>query len=204
MFSGRSYRPRLLSVTLIGICQSTSALGQSPFPKFESNVKGTEREIALVTTELKDDTGAVLIYSPRCYWPTKHTFTVVQLRKGEWRAEKWTAQYRDRSKKELRSLSRRRMTMDQSVDHLIGELSAHGFWTMDQDSLNISEKQVNDTTMTSIRITDGCSWAIAAIHRNEYRLLHAYEPERLQAFVFVPTRERFIACLEAMRKTLLN
>ncbi|MBS1583632.1 MAG: hypothetical protein JST66_15640 [Bacteroidetes bacterium] len=204
MLLGRSYHPCLLSVTVVCIFLSASTYAQSPFPEFESNVKDIEGEIALVTTELQGDTGAILIYSPRCYWPTKQTITVIRQRKGEWRAEKWTAQYRDRSKKELRSLSRKRLKIDQPVDHLLSELTAQGFWTMDQDSLNIHEKQLNDTTMSMTSISDGCSWAIAAIHRNEYRLLYAYEPELLQTFVFIPARERFISCLGAMRKTLLN
>ncbi len=177
-------------------------LAQSPFPEFESNVKGTESEIALVTAELEGDTGAVLIYSTRCYGPTKQTITVVRQKKGEWRAEKWTAQYSDHSKKELRSLSRKLLKVDKSIDCLLGELTTQGFWTMDQDSLNIDEKQVNDSTMSSIGISDGCSWAISVVYRGKYRLLSAYEPEQLQAFVFVQARERFLTCLKAMRTTL--
>lgn len=188
----------------MSLCMHTQALGQSPFPEFESNVTGTEREIALVTAELEGDTGAILIYSPRCYWPTKHAMTVVRQKKGEWLVEKWTARYDDRDKKELRGLSRKRMSSKKSIDSLFSELTSQGFWTMDQDSLNISRKPLNDSTVSEISISDGCSWAIAVLHGDRRRLLYAYEPERLQAFVFIQARERFLACLSAMRTTLFT
>jgi hypothetical protein len=185
-------------------CLCSFSVGQSPIPVFESNTTDADRKNSFILNELEEDTSAVLAYTANCYWSTKRTYTLIRLVKGKWRSERWVVSYTSSDKEAIKGISKKRVRPNGHIDSLLAQLSAFDFWTISQDSLNISEQRVNDTTITSYHITDGCSWAIEVIHQGHYRKLWSYMPEEFQKLIPIRARERFIGSLHAMRQTLSN
>ena len=201
MVSFKAYRSIGWSMTILVICLPLSTVGQSRFPRFDSNVAAEEKQHSAIIAHLEPMETA-LIQSTSCYWSGKQTSIILRLKHDKWRKEHWTIHYANRNRTEFKHISKKRKRLKANVDSMLIKLDALSFWNIAQDSLNISEYQLNDTTTISTSITDGCVREIAVIDRGEYRRLWAYEPERFQEFVFVPERERFIQAFQLIRNTL--
>ncbi len=184
------------------LCLPLSLAGQSPIPSFESNTTQEQRAKSVVVSNLECDSITVIAYYTQCYWSTKQSYRLLISDHGSWHQVQWVVTYSNRDKNKIKHISKKKLPLARQVDSLITDLNALGFWSLGQDSLNISEKQLNDTTMSSINISDGCSQVIEVLSGGHQRILSAYEPEQLQAFVHIPSRGRFIQCVGAIRKTL--
>ncbi len=188
--------------TLLIFCPPLSLLAQPTIPAFETNATEAERARSIVLSNLEDDPATVFVYSNHSYWTTKRSYWLLIREKSIWRKAQWIVTYHNRNKDRIKRISKKRLPLGGDVDSLIIELNTQGFWTIDQDSLNISEKRLNDSTMMSTNISDGCYQEIEVLHQGQYRVLGAYESEQLQEFVYIPARERFIRCAGALRKAL--
>jgi 7-cyano-7-deazaguanine synthase in queuosine biosynthesis len=201
MASFKTYRSIGWSICLLALCHPFSMMSQTRFPRFDSNVPVDERQRSEIIAHL-EPLETALIQSLSCYWSGRQTSTILRLKNDKWREEHWTIHYTDRNRTEIKHISKKRKRLKANVDSMLIKLDALSFWNIAQDSLNISEYQLNDTTTISTSITDGCVREIAVIDRGEYRRLWAYEPERFQEFVYVPARERFIQAFQLIRYTL--
>ena len=122
----------------------------------------------------------------------------------EWKAYRWRAKLLERGSSNVTRITRKRIHLtSDSVDQLLAEWTTLGFWSLDQDSINIRSKQMGDGHVVLMSLTDGHSDVFEILHKGKYRELSGYMPEYFQKEIPVLDRQTFIQGKDAFRRLIL-
>jgi hypothetical protein len=147
----------------------------------------------------------VISYTTTGYWSEKRTYYMIVRLNDEWKAYRWRAKLLERGSSHITRITRKRIHLtSDSVDQLLAEWTALGFYSLDQDSINIRSKQMEDGHVVLMSLTDGHSDVFEILHNGKYRELSGYMPEYFQKEIPVIHRQTFIQGKDAFRRLILT
>jgi hypothetical protein len=122
----------------------------------------------------------------------------------QWKAYRWRVKLLERGSSQITRITKKRIHLNsESVQQLLAEWTTLGFWSLDQDSVNISSKRMGDGREISISISDGHSDVFEILHNGKYRVLSGYMPEYFQKEIPVVARQTFIQGTDAFQRLIL-
>jgi hypothetical protein len=181
------------------------AHAQDGFPEFPPDSITAKVRSSPVFEHFSGTDATVISYTTMGYWSEKRTYHMLVHQHDEWKAYRWRAKLLERGSSNVTRITRKRIHLtSESVDQLLAEWTTLGFWSLDQDSINISSKQMGDGREIDISISDGHSDVFEILHNGKYRELSGYMPEYFQKEIPVLDRQTFIQGKDAFRRLILT
>ena len=177
--------------------------GQPTLPEFSSDTLRAKAHLSPVYTGYQGTGATVIAYSAHCYWPEVRSYLVLVKEHDTWKLYRWKATLAHRASAEIKRLRKKRMRLRTGrIDSLLSEWNAHGFWDLQQDSLNITDVPMGDGRVMSMAITDGCSDVFKVLHRGSYRVRSSYMPDAYQKEFPIASREAVLRCRKAFLRVI--
>ena len=181
------------------------AHAQDGFPEFPPDSITAKVRSSPVFEHFSGTDATVISYTTMGYWSETRTYHMLVHQHDEWKAYRWRAKLLERGSSNVTRITRKRIHLtSESVDQLLAEWTTLGFWSLDQDSINISSKQMGDGREIDISISDGHSDVFEILHNGKYRELSGYMPEYFQKEIPVLDRQTFIQGKDAFRRLILT
>ena len=178
---------------------------QDGFPEFPPDSITAKVRSSPVFEHFSGTDATVISYTTTGYWSEKRTYYVIVHQHDEWKAYRWRAKLLERGSSHVTRITRKRMHLTpDSVQQLLAEWTTLGFWSLDQDSINIRSKRMSDGSVIDMSLTDGHSDVFEILRNGKYRKLSAYMPEYFQNEIPVMDRQSFIQGKGAFRRLILT
>jgi|688.fasta_scaffold13762_9 hypothetical protein len=180
------------------------AHAQDGFPEFPPDSITPLVRSSPVFEHFSGTDATVISYTTTGYWSEKRTYYMIVRLNDEWKAYRWRAKLLERGSSHITRITRKRIHLtSDSVDQLLAEWTALGFWSLDQDSINIRSKQMEDGHVVLMSLTDGHSDVFEIMQKGKYRELSGYMPEHFQKEIPVIHRQTFIQGKHAFERLIL-
>jgi hypothetical protein len=180
------------------------AHAQHGFPEFPPDSITAKVRSSPVFEHFSGTDATVISYTTTGYWSEKRTYHMLVRQHDEWKAYRWRAKLLERGSSNVTRITKKRIHLtSDSVDQLLAEWTTLGFWSLDQDSINIRTKQMGDGHVVLMSLTDGHSDVFEILHKGKYRELSGYMPEYFQKEIPVLDRQTFIQGKDAFRRLIL-
>jgi hypothetical protein len=121
-------------------------------------------------------------------------FHVMGKIKDKWVLEKWKVEFSDRnSEGNILNIQKKAYSVAESkVKSVLNFLATVDFFNFTNDSLNYNFIQTNDSLVSFVRVTDGCSDDFVFRRGEKKGNLNSYEAEYTQQQLPILQREKFI------------
>lgn len=160
-------------------------------PDFESN---NTIQKSLLYQEFYSDYKFILGYTRESNRYDRKQYSVLTYNGTDWELKKWSFVLSKEGKTKKSKLKSK--TLDkEKVNDLLNELEFKGFYTLNQDSLNRAQKDLDNGIIRRQSITDGFSENFEIISQTSHRIYSVDEPELKQKFIFSNQRQRFLECI---------
>ena len=173
---------------------SLKSIGQD-VPQVVTNTDLYDQKQSYVYNTFGDDYEILVSFTSDCYWPNKQEYYLVGKKNSQWESKKVVVEYNDRTKTadNIKRIKKKRLkTKKEELKNLFSSWTDNGFWTLDNDSLNVNEKQTGPDESIMLMITDGCTDTFEIIQGDSYRIMYSYLPDSFQKEIPVKQREQFI------------
>lgn len=169
-------------------------------PNFDSNTTDNEKQSSLVLIYFQDKYEKIISYTqdcPSCFPPYEQWFFILGYQNEQWELLQWTITFKNRTKtkENIKRKKKKKLKLkNESVDSLLTFWAQNGFWNLDNDSLNINKKQINDSMTMEIIVGFGCTEKFEIVNGNQYKIWYSHAPDKFQDDIPIRQREQFILC----------
>jgi hypothetical protein len=163
--------------------------------KYSANTSREELFKSPLRLKFQDKYNTIISFCMQSYWSDRVVYKILAFDGQNWKLLQWSyrRQYQTDTKTKKEKLSVTDLEEKKALD-FINTLETNDFFLMNEDSLNLSEKQAEDDGIFVKSITDGTNNKFEVISDYGYFSISAYEPEQLQDFVQVIQRQKFLIC----------
>ncbi|WP_339754582.1 hypothetical protein [Algoriphagus aquimarinus] len=177
---------------LIIVLTSLNSFGQ--IPEFDSNVNESVEDQSYLFKKFYPEYEFILGYTQKSFWFKRQEYSVLTFNGTDWELKKWS--YELKEEKPKKSKMKSRILVKEKVINLLNYFESKGFYSLNQDLLNWSKKDLGNGTMLHQSIMDGVFETFEFISSSGHRIYSAHEPVQKQEFVYIEQREIFLDCLD--------
>ena len=141
----------------------------------------------------------IFSYTIESYWLEEQTYHIFGFDGREWKLIKWTVKF-DNNGQVVKERLKTKSFSSRKLLEMLSFFEANKFWTLDQDSLNLDERDHGDGSSMVWMIDDGSNDKFETYNNGIYRITSSYEAKRLQELVPTKQREIFIKCKDKFWK----
>lgn len=185
---------------LIIVLTSLNSFGQ--IPEFDSNVNRSAEDQSYLYKKFYPEYEFILGYTQNSFWFKRQEYSVLTYNGSDWELKKWS--YELKEEKLKKSKVKSRILEKEKVNKLLNYFESRGFYSLNQDSLNWSKKDLGNGIMRHQSIMDGVSENFEVISSSGHRIYSAHEPVQRQEFVFNEHRNIFLDCLDKFLNLINN
>lgn len=187
----------------------TFSMKAQHLPEFSSNAGEIEKSKSWVYKTFNAKFDAVISYERDCSLadPLNRNFLILAQKDNKWKFFIWELKLRNTSaeQKKIKKSTVKELPLNGiSVDSLLTCLKQQGFWMLNNDSLGVNEKKIDDDHVERISIMDGCIEIMETFTRKNYYVLKAANVDSYQEFIFSKQRAQFINCRKQFHRLSIN
>jgi hypothetical protein len=195
-------RAKIFYITIL-LLISTKACCQILFPGIETNSTNNDSIRIQQLLKITNQYELSLSLMRSCYWFHFTTYYVLARKNDRWSQFKILTDFKDRKGKVIKGKTKIiNFKSNQNLcDSIWMKLIGSRLLSMDNDSLNIRNKKLNDSTTISKQIDDGVNYQFVLKAQNSLRIMECYEPESYYQWLpEITVRKYFIECLNIYAK----
>lgn len=177
-----------------------SAIGQQ-LPEISSNVTEQQTEKSHVINKFSKKYEEIFSYTVKSFWLDQQTYHIFGYNGKKWTLIKWTVKFDD-NQQIIKERVKTKSFSSRKLSEILSFLETNKFWNLDQDSLNLSEKDNGDGSSTVWMVSDGSSDIFETYKNGSYRITSSYEANRFQELAPTKQRQIFIECRDKFWKMI--
>ncbi|MDB4919267.1 hypothetical protein [Mucilaginibacter sp.] len=148
---------------------------KAQLPVIKSNA--SEKDKSLIYKNLRNQYDFIIAYTAESYWwSNKANYNILALKNGLWLKGHLYSQKRKNDTWRKPIVILKEVDPD-SASYIIKHLDSAGFYQLNRDSLNISERRINERTVQRISISDGVNCRFEILSKNDFLIIESYAPE---------------------------
>lgn len=184
-------------------------LNAQKLPVFNSNTNSAEKMKSVVYSTYSKKYDAVISYERACALadPSRRNFFILAGKKNKWKFFAWELELLDGTsdQKKIKKATVKELPLNGlSVDSLLTYWTQQSFWTLNNDSLNLNVKNMEDGSTQDTFTPDGCTEIIETFTKKKYHVVKVLNADHYQDFVYTKQRQQFINCRNQFHQLSLN
>ncbi|MCP2045265.1 hypothetical protein [Pontibacter sp. HSC-36F09] len=147
----------------------------------------------------------LIAYTEESYWWSDRQFyQILALKDGQW--DLITLASKKKKNGDFRKPKIRVSSFDNNkAQLLLNQLDHLSFWTLSSDSLNITQREDPDSTLTTYTLYDAANYKFEIMTKEGYKIIEAYAPDHfLEKLPEIKSRQKFIAGRDIFIAALKN
>lgn len=182
-----------LLLSLLLAITSSQSFGQ--IVKFTPNTSKEDFLKSSLSMKFQGKYNLIISFSQNSFWFDRDSYKILAFDGQNWKLLQWSFRRQNQTgtKTKKEKLSVKDIEGKKALG-FINTLETNDFFSMNNDSLNLGEKQTKEDEMLIMSITDGVNNKFEVICESGYFSISAYEPEQFQDFIPVIQRKKFLIC----------
>lgn len=168
-------------------------------PKYSSNVSDLDISQSQLYQKFGADYEFIFGYTQNSFWNKRQNYAVLTFDGTVWKLVKWSYQLNTKERPTKQKLRFYKLDSNE-VTNFLDFINSLGFFTFNQDSLNLNKKDIGNGTTQVHQISDGVTDILEVISSSGHRISSAHEAEQLQEFAPTKQRQNFIECRNQFSK----
>ncbi|MBD1399019.1 hypothetical protein H9Q13_17755 [Pontibacter sp. JH31] len=192
-----------MKILLLHILLLLSTCGYGQIPVIHSDSNQSNESTIYKNFEGKYD--FLIAYTEESYWWSDRQFyQILALKDGQWNSI--TLASKKKKNGDFRKPTIKVNSYDkENAQLLLSQLDQLGFWTLNSDSLNITQRENPDSTVTAYTLSDAANYKFEIMTKEDYKIIEAYTPEHfLEKLPEIKSRQKFITGRDIFKKALKN
>jgi len=162
---------------ITGILLINAFFTKAQSPLFNSNTSEKDKEESIIYKNFHNQCDFIMAYSVSSYWRGNTAqYNLLALKDGVWLKGYLHTQKRKNNTWRKPLVVFKEVDPD-SASYIMKYLDSAGFYSLNRDSLNISERRVNDDNIQRITISDAINYKFEILSRNDFLVIESYAPE---------------------------
>jgi hypothetical protein len=165
----------------------------------------TNQKKSIIQQTFKGKYDFLIAYTEESYWLSDRQFyQILALKDGQWSSITFASTRKKNGDFRIPTIRINSFDNDKA-QLLLNQMDQLDFWTLNSDSLNITQRENPDSTATTYTLSDGANYKFEIMTTEGYKVIEAYEPEYfLEKLPEIKIRQKFINGRNIFKTALKN